>query len=142
MFGHAVKIVSHATLAAAAGVLAIGLTGAPLAAAVDTQILVGAWSGPAAIGDTSECGTAPATFAFSPNGTYRYLAVYENCGTTVMIDGRYELQADGGVLQLSMDECGDPGCPPGESTLTKSISAVDPDTIVLDGRYTYQRQHG
>jgi hypothetical protein len=141
MFGHAVKIVSHATLAAAAAVLAIGLTGAPLAAAVDAQALVGAWSGPATIGDTGECGTAPGVFAFSPNGAYRYLAVYENCGT-VMIDGRYELQADGGVLQLSMDECGDPGCPPGESTLTKSISAVDPDTIVLDGRYTYQRQHG
>jgi hypothetical protein len=60
----------------------------------------------------------------------------------VMIDGRYELQADGGVLQLSMDECEDPGCPPGLSTLTTSISAIDPDTIVLDGRNTYQRQHG
>jgi hypothetical protein len=62
----------------------------------------------------------------------------ETCAM-VMIDGRYELQAEGGVLQLSMDECGDPGCPPGPSTLT--ISATDPDTIVLDGR-TYLRQHG
>jgi hypothetical protein len=41
-----------------------------------------------------------------------------------------------------MDECGDPGCPPGLSTLTTSISAIDPDTIVLDGRNTYQRQDG
>jgi hypothetical protein len=87
-------------------------------------------------------GRSPAIFAFSPNGTYRYLAVYENCGTTVMIDGRYEPQADGGVLQLSMDECGDTGCPPGPSTLMASISAIDPDTIVLDGRNTYQRQDG
>jgi len=141
MLGHTVKIVSHATLAAAAAMLAIGLAEAPLAAAVDAQTLVGSWSGPATIGDTGECGTAPGVFAFSPNGDYRYLAVYENCGT-VMIDGRYELQADGGVLQLSMDECGDPGCPPGESTLTTSISAVGPDTIVFDGHYTYQRQHG
>jgi len=23
-----------------------------------------------------------------------------------------------------------------------SISAIEPDTIVTDGRYTYQRQHG
>jgi hypothetical protein len=142
MFGHAVKFVAPATLAAAVATLAIGLTAAPLASAVDAQILVGAWSGPAAIGDTGECGGASAVFAFSPNGGYRYVAVYEDCGTTVMIDGRYELQADGGVLQLSMDECGDTGCPPGPSTLTASISAVDPDTIVLDGRYTYQRQHG
>ena len=140
MFGHAVKILSHATLGAAAATLAIGLTGAPLAAAVDAQSLVGAWSGPATMGDTGECVGASAEFAFSPNGGYRYLAVDPNCGM-VMIDGRYELQADGGVLQLSIDECGDPGCPPGPSTLTKSINAVDPDTIVLDGS-TYKRQHG
>jgi hypothetical protein len=58
-----------------------------------------------------------------------------------MIDGNYELQADGAVLQLSADKCGDPGCPPGLSTFTMPISAVDRDTIVLDGRNTYQRQH-
>jgi hypothetical protein len=140
MFGHAVKIVSNATLGAAAAMLATGLAGAPLAAAVEAQSLVGAWSGPATIGDTGECGSGSAEVAFSPNGVYRYVAVYENC-EMVMIDGRYELQADGGVLQLSMDECGNPGCPPGPSTLTTSISAVDPETIVLDGRNTYKRQH-
>jgi hypothetical protein len=139
MFGQAVKIVSPASLAAAA-MLTIGLAAAPLAAAVDAQTLVGAWSGPATLGDPGECGTASGIFAFSPNGVYRYVALYESCGMMVMIDGRYELQADGGVLQLSMDECGDPGCPPGP--LTTSISAIDPDTIVLDGRNTYQRQHG
>jgi hypothetical protein len=140
MFGHAVKIVSQATLGAAAAILAIGLAGAPSAGAVEAPSLVGAWSGPATIGDTAECGGASAEFAFSPNGGYRYVAVDPNCGI-VMIDGRYEIQADGGVLQLSIDECGNPGCPPGPSTVTKSISAVDPDTIVLDG-HTYQRQHG
>ena len=57
-----------------------------------------------------------------------------------MIDGHYQLQADGGVLQLSIEECGDSGCPPGLSTFTTPISGVDPDTIVLDGG-TYQRQH-
>ena len=140
MFGHAVKIVSHATLGAAAATLAIGLTGAPPAAAVEAQALVGAWSGPATMGDTDECAAASAEFAFSPNGGYRYLAVDPNC--VVAIDGHYELQADGGVLQLTIDDCENPGCPPGQpSTLTKSISAVGPDTIVLDG-YTYQRQHG
>jgi hypothetical protein len=86
-----------------------------------------------------ECGTGAGVIAFSPNGVYRYVAGSDGCGM-VMIDGRYELQADGGVLQLSMDECGDPGCPPGP--LTTSISAIDPDTIVLDGRNTYLRQHG
>jgi hypothetical protein len=139
MFGHAVKIVSPATLAAA--VLAIGLAAAPPAAAVDSQTLVGSWAGPATLGETGECGTSAGIFAFSPNGAYRYVGGYENCAM-VMIDGRYELQADGGELQLSMDECGDPGCPPGPSTLTTSISAIDPDTIVLDGRNTYLRQHG
>jgi hypothetical protein len=138
MSGHAVKIVPHSTLAAAA-MLAIGLAAAPPAAAVEAPSLVGAWSGPAAIGDAGDCGGGSGEIAFSPNGGYRYVAVSENCGM-VMVDGRYELQADGGVLQLSMDECGDPGCPPGP--LIQSISAVDPDTIVLDGRYTYQRQHG
>jgi hypothetical protein len=139
MFGHAVRIVSPATLAAAAAVLAIGLAAAPPAAAVDAQTLVGSWAGPPTLGDIGECGTAAGVFAFSPNGVYRYVAGSEGCAM-VMIDGRYELQADGGVLQLSMDECGDPGCPPGPSTL--AISAIDPDTIVLDGRNTYLRQHG
>ena len=139
MFGHAVKIVSRAAFAAATAMLAIALAPAPLAAAVDAQTLVGSWAGPPTLGDIGECGTAAGIFAFSPNGGYRYVAGSENCAM-VMIDGRYELQADGGVLQLSMDECGDPGCPPGPSTLT--ISATDPDTIVLDGRNTYLRQRG
>ena len=138
MFGHAVKIVSRAALAAATAMLAIALAPAPLAAAVDAQTLVGSWAGPPTLGDIGECGAAAGIFAFSPNGVYRYVAGSETCAM-VMIDGRYELQAEGGVLQLSMDECGDPGCPPGPSTLT--ISATDPDTIVLDGR-TYRRQHG
>ena len=138
MFGHAVKIVSRAALAAATAMLAIALAPAPLAAAVDAQTLVVSWAGPPTLGDIGECGAAAGIFAFSPNGVYRYVAGSETCAM-VMIDGRYELQAEGGVLQLSMDECGDPGCPPGPSTLT--ISATDPDTIVLDGR-TYLRQHG
>jgi len=138
MFGHTAKIVSHATLGAAAAIPAIGLAGTPLAAAVDAQTLVGSWAGPPTLGDTGECGTAAGVFAFSANGVYRYVAGSADCAL-VMIDGRYELQADGGALQLSMDECGDPGCPPGPSTLT--ISATGPDTIVLDG-HTYLRQHG
>jgi hypothetical protein len=140
MFGYAVKIASRTALAAAAATLAIGLAPTPLAAAVDAPALVGAWVGPATLGDTGECGPTAGQFAFSPNGVYRYLAVNPDCGI-LMIDGHYELQADGGVLQLSIDQCGDPGCPPGLSTFTTPISAVDPDTIVLDGRNTYQRQH-
>jgi hypothetical protein len=138
MFGNAVKIVVHAALAAVAAILAIGLAPAPLAAAVDAQTLVGSWAGPPTLGDAGDCGTAAGVFAFSPNGVYRYVAGSENCAM-VMIDGHYELQADGGVLQLSIDECGSPGCPPGPSTL--AISATGPDTIVLDGR-PYLRQHG
>ena len=142
MVGREVKVVAHATLvaAAAACVSAIGLAGAAIAGAVSQQALVGAWLGPA-FGDTGECGIASAEYAFSPDGTYRYQAIYDNCAA-VMIDGHYELQAEGGVLQTSMEECGAPGCPPGPSILTTSISAVDPDSIVLDGRYTYRRQHG
>jgi hypothetical protein len=139
MFGHGVKTVSLATLGAAA-TLAIGVVTAPCAAAVDAHSLIGAWSGPATLGDTGECAPTSGLFSFSPNGGYRYLAIYQDCGI-VMIDGSYELQDDGGVLQLSMDQCGDPGCPAGPSTLTQSISASGPDTIVLDGRFTYQRQH-
>jgi hypothetical protein len=138
MFGYAVKIVSRAAPAAAAALLAIGVAPAPLAAAVDAQTLVGAWVGPATLGYTGECGKMAGQFAFSPNGVYRYLAVHPDCGI-LMIDGHYELQADGGVLQLSIDECGDSGCPPGLSTFTTPISAVDPDTFLLDGG-TYQRQ--
>ena len=138
MFGPGVKAVSLATFGAAA--LAIGLVTAPSAAAVDAQSLIGAWSGPATLGDTGECGATSGLFSFSPNGGYRYLAIYPDCGI-VMIDGSYELQNNGGVLQLSIDQCGDPGCPPGPSTLTKSISASGPDTFVLDGQLTYQRQH-
>jgi hypothetical protein len=58
-----------------------------------------------------------------------------------MIEGHYQLQADGGVLQISMEVCGEPGCPQGQSVLSTSISAIDPDSIVLDGRYTYRRLH-
>lgn len=139
MFGYAVKIVSRAALAATTASLAIGLAPAPLAAAVDAQALVGAWIGPATLGYTGECGRLAGQLSFSPNGVYRYLAVHPDCGI-LMIDGHYELHADGGVLQLSIDECGDSGCPPGLSTFTTPISAVDPDTIVLDSG-TYQRQH-
>jgi hypothetical protein len=137
MFGYAVKVVSHAALAALA-IPAIGLVTAPLAAAVDAQTLVGSWAGPPAFGDLGDCGTGAGVFAFSPNGVYRFVAGSDGCGM-VMIDGRYELQPDGGVLQLSIDECGDPGCPPGPSTMT--VSATGPDTIVLNGQ-TYLRQHG
>jgi len=142
MVGREVKVVAHATLvaAAAACVSAIGLAGAAIAGAVSQQALVGAWLGPA-FGDTGECGIASAEYAFSPDGTYRYQAIYDNCAA-VMIDGHYELQAEGGVLQTSMEECGEAGCPPGPSILTMSISAVYPDSVVLDGRYTYRRQHG
>jgi hypothetical protein len=138
MFGHAVKIVSRAALAAAAATLAIGLAPAPVAAAVDAQALVGSWAGAPVLGGLGECGTGAGVIAFSPNGVYRYVAGSDGCGM-VMIDGRYELQSDGGVLQLSIDECGDPGCPPGPTTVT--VSATGPDTIVLNGQ-PYLRQHG
>ena len=140
MFGYAVKIVSRAALAAAAAILAIGLAPAPLASAVDAQTLVGAWIGPATLGYAGECGPMAGQFSFSPNGAYRYLAVHPDCGI-LMIDGHYELQADGGVLQLSIEQCGESGCPPGLSTFTAPISVADPDHFVLDGRTTYQRQH-
>jgi hypothetical protein len=138
MFGNAVKIVLHAALAAGAAIPAIGLATAPLAAAVDAQTLVGSWAGPPTFGDLGDCGTGAGVFAFSPNGVYRFVAGSDGCGM-VMIDGRYELQPDGGALQLSIDECGDPGCPPGPSTMT--VSATGPDAIVLNGQ-TYLRQHG
>jgi hypothetical protein len=138
MFGYAVKVVSHAALAAPAAMLAIGLAPPPLAAAVDAQALVGSWAGAPVLGGLGDCGTGAGVIAFSPNGAYRYVAGSDGCGM-VMIDGRYELQSDGGVLQLSIDECGDPGCPPGPTTVT--VSATGPDTIVLNGQ-PYLRQHG
>jgi hypothetical protein len=138
MFGHAIKTVYRATLLLATAVLAVGLAGAPRASAGTEQALVGAWSGPPTIGETGACGSGSGLFAFSPNGTYRYVALYDGC-TSVMVDGHYELQADGTVLQLSMDECADP-CPQGPSTLTTSLGVIDADNIVLDGRYTYKRQ--
>ena len=137
MFGNAVKIVVNAAIATAA-IPAIGLATAPLAAAVDAQTLVGSWAGAPTLGDVSACGTGAGVIAFSPNGVYRYVAAAEGCGM-VMIDGRYELQSDGGVLQLSIDECGDQGCPPGPATLT--VNATGPDSIVLNGQ-PYLRQHG
>jgi hypothetical protein len=142
MFGQEINVVGRMTLvaAAAACLSAIGLGGAAIADAVSQPSLVGAWSGPV-VGNTGECGNAWGEFAFSPDGTYRYAAIYENCGA-IMIDGHYQLQAEGTVLQTSMELCSDPGCPPGPSSLTTSINAPDPDTIVLDGRYTYRRQHG
>jgi hypothetical protein len=142
MFGRQARAVARVGVvaSAAACLSATALAGAAVAGAIDQQILVGAWSGPG-IGETGDCGPASAEFAFSPNGTYRYQAIYGGC-PRVMIDGHYELQADGRVLQISMEECGDPGCPPGPSSLTTSISAIDPDNIVLDGRYAYRREHG
>jgi hypothetical protein len=138
MFGNAVKLVSRTALAVAAAIPAISLTTAPLAAAVDAQTLVGSWAGPPAFGALGDCGTGAGVFAFSPNGVYRFVAGSDGCGM-VMIDGRYELQPDGSALQLSIDECGDPGCPPGPSTMT--VSATGPDTIVLNGQL-YLRQRG
>ena len=138
MSGHAVKIISRAALATATATLAIALAPAPLAAAVDAQTLVGSWAGPPTLGGLGDCGTGAGVIAFSPNGVYRYVGGSDGCGM-VMIDGRYELQSDGGVLQLSIDECGDPGCPPGPTTMT--ISATGSDTIVLNGQ-PYLRQHG
>jgi hypothetical protein len=142
MFGQEVKVVGRATLVAAAAVCAsaIAVADAAIAGAVSQPSLVGAWLG-AVVGNTGECGNAWAEFAFSPDGTYRYAAIYETCAA-IMIDGHYQLQAEGTVLQTSMELCSDPGCPPGPSTLTTSITAPDPDTIVLDGAYTYRRQHG
>jgi hypothetical protein len=139
MFGQ-VKLLARATFVVVAGacVHAIGLADAATAAAVSPQTLVGTWVGPA-MGDTGECGTAAGVYAFGPDGTYRYQAMYGTCDA-VMIDGHYELQADGSVLQISMELCGEPGCPPDPSIQTTSISAVDPDSIVLDGRYVYHRQ--
>jgi hypothetical protein len=137
MFGYAVKNVVCAALAATA-IPAISLVTAPLAAAVDAQALVGSWAGAPVLGGLGDCGTGAGVIAFSPNGVYRYVAGSDGCGM-VMIDGRYELQSDGGVLQLSIDECGDPGCPPGPTTVI--VSATGPDTIVLNGQ-TYLRQHG
>jgi hypothetical protein len=142
MLRRKVKMVGRAMLVAAAAlwVPMIGLAGAPIAGAVSQQTLVGAWSGPSIVG-AGDCGIGSAEFAFSPDGTYRYAAMYPNC-PAVMLDGRYELQSDGGVLQISMEQCGDPGCPPGPSMLTTSISATDAESIVLGGHYTYLRQHG
>jgi hypothetical protein len=135
-----VKSFARVTLVAAAASAAIGVAGAPTAGAVSQQTLIGAWSGPA-IGDPGECGNGYAEYAFAPNGTYRYHAVYDTCDG-VMFDGHYELQADGGVIQMGLELCSNPGCPPGQPNRTMSISAVDPNTIVLDGRYTYRRLEG
>jgi hypothetical protein len=142
MSGWDVKVAGRAALVGAATVSAAiaGLIGAASAGAVTQQILVGAWSGPP-IGDTGECGNAQAEYAFSPDGTYRYTVVYANCDA-VLVDGHYQLQSDGGVLQISIETCGQEGCPPGPSILTTSITASGPDSIVLDGRYTYRRQRG
>jgi hypothetical protein len=142
MFGREVKGASRAAFVGVAALCAsvTGLAGAAIAGAVTQQTLVGAWSGPP-IGDTGECGRGLGEYAFSPDGTYRYTVVYDNCDA-VLVDGHYQLQADGGVLQISIETCGQEGCPPGPSILTTSISAVDPDSIVLDGHYTYHRQRG
>jgi len=139
MSGLPITDFTRATLVAAAA-LAIAVVGAPPAAAVDAPSLVGAWVGPATIAVPGDCAPAAGLLSFSPNGVYRYLAMYPDCGM-VMVDGHYELQNDGGQLQLSIDQCGDPGCPPGLEAMTRSISTTGPDTFVLDGQYTYQRQH-
>jgi hypothetical protein len=138
MLGHAVKTTYLATLLTATAGLVVGLGVAPAAAAVTGQALVGAWSGPATIGNTGDCGAGSGIYSFSPNGTYRYSAVFEGCDS-VMIDGQYELQADGSVLQLSLDQCGDSGC--AWPTFTTSINVIDADNFVLDGRYPYKREH-
>jgi hypothetical protein len=142
MLGRRGKVVARAAVvaAAAACVSATGLAAAGIAQAVSQQTLVGAWLGPK-FGDTGECGTASGEYAFSPDGTYRYKSSSDSCDT-IMIEGHYDLQSDGGVLQISMEECNDPGCPPGPWVLSTSISAIDPDSIVLDGHYTYRREHG
>ncbi|MBV8929298.1 MAG: hypothetical protein JO152_09260, partial [Mycobacteriaceae bacterium] len=109
--------------------------------AVSQQTLVGAWLGPA-VGDYGDCGAGSAEFAFSPDGTYRYQAIYNGCDP-VMFDGHYELLADGGVLQTSMEECGQVSCPPGPpAVVSTSISSSEPDSIVLNGSYVYHRQPG
>jgi hypothetical protein len=143
MVGDGTKIMARMAVVAtaAAFVSAVGLVGAPTARAVTNQAVVGAWAGPVTIGDTADCGRSAGQYAFSPDGSYRYTALYDTCGP-VMIDGHYELQADGSVLQLAVEACGDTGCPPGPSVLTTSISASDPDTIVLGGGYTYRRLAG
>ena len=143
MVGDGTKIMARMALvsAAAAVVSAIGLVGAPTARAVTNEAVVGTWAGPATIGDTGDCGRSSGLYAFSPDGSYRYTALYDTCGA-VMIDGHYELQADGSVLQLAMEVCGQTGCPPGPSVLATSISASDPDTILLGGNYTYRRLRG
>jgi hypothetical protein len=142
MLGLQAKSCTRVTLVAAAAAAAsvIGISGAPVAGAVSQQTLVGAWSGPAT-GGPGECVNGSAEYAFAPNATYRYHAIYDNCDD-VMFDGHYELQADGGVLQMTVELCGEPGCPPGPSILTTSISATGPDAFVLDGRYTYRRLQG
>jgi hypothetical protein len=127
------------TLGVAAPV-AIALAAAPTAAAVDAPSLVGAWLGPATLAVPADCAPASGLLSFSPNGVFRYLAMYPDCGM-VMVDGHYALQNDGGVLHLSIEQCGDPGCPPGLTEMTQSISTTGPDSFVLDGQYTYQRQH-
>jgi hypothetical protein len=127
-------------VAAAACLAAVGLTGAGTAGAVDQQTMVGAWIGPATIGDVAGCANGSAEYAFSPNGTYRYAVLYDDCGAA-MVDGHYELQGDGGVLQLSMELCSAPGCPDGPNTLTTPISSPDNETLIM-GSYTYKRQHG
>jgi hypothetical protein len=141
MFGRRHRVAARVSLVAAAtaGVSVIGLAQAATAGAVSQQTLVGAWSGPAAIGATGECGNAKGEYAFSPDGTYRYRSSSDTCDG-LLIEGHYQLQADGGVLQTSMEECSDPGCPEVPLVGSMSISAVNPDTIVLDGRYTFLRE--
>jgi hypothetical protein len=141
MTGWEVGVVRATVVAAAAACLStIGLASAASAGAVDQQALIGAWVGPATIGDTGGCANGAAEYAFARDGSYRYAVMYDDCGAA-MVDGHYELQADGGVLQLSMELCSAPGCPDGPTTLTTPVSSPDNETLVL-GSYTYKRQHG
>ena len=128
--------------ATAACVAAVGLTGAAVAGATPAPSLslVGAWSGPA-IGTAGDCGGSSAEYSFSPNGTYRYKALYDNCDG-IFVDGRYEIRDNGSTLQTTMDQCSAPGCPADASVITMSISAVDRDSIVLNGQYAYRRIFG
>jgi hypothetical protein len=100
-----------------------------------SAMLVGQWLG-AALGETPACGTSIGRFGFDANGVYTYGTTSEICAA-FSVSGAYEVR--GNVLHTMIQQCTSPLCYVGQQ-FDEPISAPDPDTFVLEGRYLYHRQ--
>ena len=100
-----------------------------------SDMLVGQWLG-TALGETAACGTSVGRFGFDANGVYTYGTTSQICAPYA-VSGTYEIR--GSVLHTTLEQCSTPLCNVGQQ-IDEPISAPDPDTFVLEGRYMYHRQ--